>query len=479
MSVTTNRVQVSRTSTPGNVGTRVKFPVDRPIAIRGWWPTAVSLCLATGVVFFGVTPLVGLAAVILVSWGALRFPRIAIASLSLLVLVPQVLQTASLLPDGWDVLGAGVRASDLVLVGMCAAAAWRILARRWHTSLVRKFITASVVLGMVMVAQVIRNVETYGLSAPGELRFRYLVLGLPVYLGLTLESEDQRDWVAKWMTWAPLVATILATPLVASTVGVALDPNRRFFPASISLALLMAAISIHISRTSNPRGPSLHTWATFLFIAVVLVKDLHRSVWMVAAILTFLLAKRGYVPRRYFVGLAVAGVTIFVLASLAWSTLWSDLVAYIGSRTRAFADPLGDPTSRWRLMVWKAYLDRVLAQPCFGEGFGGYWDAYVPELGGQVSVFPHSLYVMTLVKTGVVGLGTVVAWFLNSIRLLKSECRHRFHRDSGIALMTMGLLGAVGSLTYGIAYGLDYWLLAWLGLGLAEAAHRASEHMVS
>ena len=47
-----------------------------------------------------------------------------------------------------------------------------------------------------------------------------------------------------------------------------------------------------------------------------------------------------------------------------------------------------------------------------GEGFGGYWKIYIPELGQELDVSPHSLYVQTLVKTGVIGLGLylVLVW---------------------------------------------------------------------
>lgn len=117
-------------------------------------------------------------------------------------------------------------------------------------------------------------------------------------------------------------------------------------------------------------------------------------------------------------------------------------------------------------------MQPFLQDPLFGQGFGGYWDVYVPELGARVITSPHSVYVQTLVKVGLVGLASLLAWFGVCIRLLAQVV---VLRDGGNSpqwvLVVMGLVAIAATLAYGSVYALDFWPLAWLGLGLAERLH--------
>ena len=51
--------------------------------------------------------------------------------------------------------------------------------------------TVILLAGWVLL-EIARNVAMYGLSAPGEFRYRYLVLAMPVYIALSFTQVEQR-----------------------------------------------------------------------------------------------------------------------------------------------------------------------------------------------------------------------------------------------------------------------------------------------
>ncbi|MCK8114080.1 O-antigen ligase family protein [Anaerosoma tenue] len=414
-----------------------------------------------------------IAAASIVSWIAYRFRRLSVVVLLVSVLIPSLVQMLHLLPVGWDVVGGGVRLSDLVVIGMWGATAAILMNGRNASREVRLLMTFSVALAVVLGVAVARNWGSYGLSALGEFRFRYLILGLPVYLALGFNQSILRAWAAKLLAWAPVVGVILALPLVVAEKGVGFDEASRLYPSSISLGLLLAVVWMALR--GMKQDEVLHGVASYAAIGLagfIILKDAHRSVWLVAAACVLvLLVTRAVEIRRLW--LWVMGVVVVGLLLIIGFGPTGGIVAdYVATRSRAFFNPTEDPTSYWRLSVWRAYLQPFLQDPLFGQGFGGYWDVYVPELGARVITSPHSVYVQTLVKVGLVGLASLLAWFGVCIRLLTKGV---VLRDSGNrpqwVLVVMGLVAIAATLAYGSVYALDFWPLAWLGLGLAERLH--------
>lgn len=443
-----------------------------PGFVRTLWPVLGSLTLVLVMLRFGIIPLAALATALAASWIAYRFHRLSVAALVLVVLVPQLLHMLQVLPEGWDVIGGGVRISDLILVGMWGAITVRLVNGDDRPKEERLFIAVSLLVAAVLLVAVARNWGVYGLSALGEFRFRYLILGLPVYLALGGDSAATRAWFIRWLVWAPVAGALLLLPVVSAEKGWALGEVSRFYPSWISLALLLAGVWVGLMNGEPQRALSRGvSYGVFAFVAVVIVKDAHRSVWLVAvACLIVLLVTRVVEVRRLWLW-AAGAVTVGVIALVGLGALSSTL-DYVVTRGQAFINPTEDPTSYWRLSVWRAYLQPFLEDPLFGQGFGGYWDVYVPELGARVITSPHSMYVQTLVKMGLLGMAALLGWFLTVFRLLvRSGFRSESVSQSRRVTLVLGLVAVVASLVYGAVYPLDFWLLAWIGLALAELFH--------
>lgn len=439
--------------------------------VRNSWPVVGSIALVLVMLRIGVIPLVALAAALVASWVAYRFRRLSIVALILSVLVPALSFAIQVLPEGWDIIGGGVRISDLILVGMWGASAARMIGRCDRGRAERLFIGVSLALAAVMLAGVARNWGTYGLSALGEFRFRYLILGLPIYLALGLDSPAIRTWVTGWLAWAPIVGAALMLPLVATEMGWGLRAVFRFYPASISLALLLATLWIQMADAGRFK-PRMLVYSAYVLVGLVILKDAHRSVWLVAAVSLLVLAFMHEVRLGRVLPWAIGVLLAVGTVGLAAVPARGEMLEYFGERGRAFLDPASDASSYWRLTVWRAYLRPFLQNPLFGHGFGGYWDVYVPELGARISTSPHSVYVQTLVKTGLTGMAALLGWFLTGLRTLQSAVGDVQVSRSSRVVVVMGLLGVLASLTYGIVYALDPWPLAWVGLALAEIFHR-------
>ncbi|MCL4078688.1 O-antigen ligase family protein [Coriobacteriia bacterium Es71-Z0120] len=433
--------------------------------------------LAVAVYWAGIVLLAAVAGIIVISWAAHRFPILAAFALLVVVLISQLSLMMNLLPEGWDVLPGGVRISDLILVGMWGASVATLFRRIDRSPEAKRLLAASALLSALLLVAILRNWTTYGLSAPGEFRFRYLILGLPIFLAIHLTDEKMRESLASLLSWSPVIGALAVLPIAVAKQGIQLSASSRWYPASISLGLLLAATWLFVSSRVASRSVSQALrYLTLLFVAFIVLKDAHRSVWLVAAVILLILMRLRVVEvgrlAPWLLVIVVSGAAILSTVGLTVP----QLIAYITSRGSAFIRPTSDPTSYWRLVTWKSYLNVFMEHPWLGEGFGGYWDVYVPEFDARITVMPHSLYVQTLVKLGVTGMMALLAWFGAAASALVAQIKRAASEStSARALALMGLLGVAASLTFGTAYSLDFWPLAWIGIGLAAVFSPESE----
>jgi hypothetical protein len=70
----------------------------------------------------------------------------------------------------------------------------------------------------------------------------------------------------------------------------------------------------------------------------------------------------------------------------------------------------------------------------------------------------------------------LLAWFGAAASALVAQIKRAASEStSARALALMGLLGVAASLTFGTVYALDFWPLAWIGIGLAAVFSPESE----
>jgi O-antigen ligase len=206
--------------------------------------------------------------------------------------------------------------------------------------------------------------------------------------------------------------------------------------------------------------------APILLFAIVI--DQHRSVWLAFMVLLIGLVVTGDVPFGTKRNLGIGLLTIAAIFVFLTTDPGTKLGSYLSLRAAAFTNPESDPNALWRLLLWEAHLARLKEFPIFGEGFGGYWQVFIPHFGTSVSVAPHSFYVQTLIKMGAVGMALYAAMALCIVKRFLTwirAARKAGHEETPLVLTAL-LVFIAGHFFY-LTYSMDYYMWIYAGLGLA------------
>ncbi len=127
-----------------------------------------------------------------------------------------------------------------------------------------------------------------------------------------------------------------------------------------------------------------------------------------------------------------------------------------------------DQTGQFRLLVQAVAIQQGLQHPFFGEGFGNYFNYYIPQLGITYDVPPHSMYVYLFQKTGIVGtllaISTVV--YL-SIWLFKKQKKFGGLDTRKQVYLNLLFVLILAELFYGFAYNFSMFFGLYCGFGIA------------
>jgi len=461
-------VKQGRTARPlAGLGQESHRHADRMLVMSAFAVTCgavlIGVLLARGQVLIVVGP-IGL---VLATWFAYRAPSAA----GLIVL--------SLL-GGWTVfqmipgfnasittLGGGVRLEDVLMVGMLLAMLLRVLQPNGRHLLGRLLVPAAC-LGIWLAIAVLRNAQTFGLSALGEFRHQYLVLAVPLCLMVSIGSRQQAQRALRWFVLIAVALPILAMPAVLVMNDFALGPDHRMFPAAVSLGLLVGLVLLWRCRTLV-RWPRSVLWLVTVFGALEILADANRSVWLAGVVMGLILVALDRNTRRA-TGFALGVGAVGAVASIVAGVLGLDALSILSEQGGAAITVQG--TALWRWDLWKATLVSFAQSPIAGRGFGLYWDTYVPELGRTVTVFPHDLYVMTLAILGAVGLGLLVWLGIAAWVQLREGARALAHSEPAWAeVSSVGVATLAGLAAYGVAYSFDPYSLTLVGICLAVLVH--------
>lgn len=318
--------------------------------------------------------------------------------------------------------------------------------------------------------EVVRNLGVYGLSAFGEFRVRYLVLVVIPYALVFVATREQMLRLARWVVVLFLAVPLACAPLIA--VLARQNGSQRTYSASVSMGLFLGLILLlELKRSGQLSVPTPLAVLASLGVAALVLSDAHRSVWIAIVVVGLVLAILGRMPFGRTAPIVIMiCVALILVASSGWQSFFTTY-EFVLDRSQALIRPLDDGTAAWRLWVWKANLETLRDNPILGHGFGGYWNAYVPELGGIVEVAPHNLYVQTAVKTGIVGLVILLLFFRRMFQML-TRGRRILPSEDGLyePLILFALAGLFSTLAFGMGYPLDIYGLLSTGLGLAAAA---------
>jgi hypothetical protein len=361
------------------------------------------------------------------------------------------------------------------------------------------------ILGLVMlIATVINLIRRppparimLPLSAAGAVFAANLYAGVAEF-GLRHAVNESREWLyilvttafvvtagpwtsRFWRPWFALAAGLVGLsclglaryglhPVTSRIVvnGQQVDP--RPLTAAGALALAFVLVAMLGSRTITPRRKAV--FGTVLLSTIILVQQ--RTVWAVLAVVFLVWAAaswRGHSTARHR---RLAAVGVAALGAMALALAGGVATGSVFGRSLA-ETTANNSTLQWRLIGWSDLLrsDHSAVALVFGLPFGTGYRRSV--LGTVTNVAPHSFYVATLLRLGVIGTLALIFLYWN-------VWKHR--RKAAVALgvsplTTVLLLVAllVFSLTYepsllasSLLAGLLTWEVAHGPQAAAEAA---------
>ena len=87
-----------------------------------------------------------------------------------------------------------------------------------------------------------RNLDRYGIRAPGEFRHRYLLIGVALYVAVFFDTVESRLRLLRVFSSLTVFTIVAAMPVVAFVSGWTPGSGERLFPADVSLTFLFGRL---------------------------------------------------------------------------------------------------------------------------------------------------------------------------------------------------------------------------------------------
>ena len=373
---------------------------------------------------------------------------------------------------GAEVGGIVVYSRDALFLAMLIGGAGRFLRRETRTERSGFDAWAWWSLLALVSLSLLRGLHSHGANLAGN-DFRpafYLVAGVIGLAAQPKTSTNVRNIVDVWIGVALVLVAVGMGRNAGLTIGLPVDQqpflNGRPLYAWPTLFIAQAALLSFFAVPLKSRWAGLPGLPYLFMIAVLLFR--HRTVWAamavsVVAMWTMLRPERsvdGRTVSRHWAGVLVgAGFLIVVLLAGTGASLERDLA----TATRTATSP--GSTFIWRLEGWKALLDAQGANPkdlVLGIPYGAGYHREVFD--AEVEYSPHSWYVQTISRVGVLGCGLMVLALLQLFRR---------GRAAGLLPRNLGALLVLSIVVYGIAYYPPEIEGILMGLVVMSARHRS------
>lgn len=408
---------------------------------------------------------------------AFRFPLFTVFLLIILAVLPSIFQMVPEYSEEWMSIGFGIRIQDVVIISMLGAVVLKVVFRvkELYTRNNLSLSVYTILFGLWICFEIVRNINVYGLSAPGEFRYCYLILSATLYIALHFSSVARRKKLLKLLIASSLFFPIMSIPIIGQLKGWSIGPEARFYPASISLGLLYGLLALTLGKKYKALKISgALYWFIFVITGLMILIDSHRSVWLAtlaAGAALFWIKEINYSKRMNGTLLTILSIMIILTLTnqILILKMKTNLIDYITGRTSDLVklDESHNNTAAWRVAQWKAQMTNFYASPIIGEGFGGYWG--LSGVQGDLGVSPHNLYIQTLVKLGSVGMVLYLIIVIKVFfKLKRAITKYKFMDDSEIAMLILGIVVLISGHVFYIAYSFEYYSLLFIGLGIAS-----------
>jgi O-antigen ligase len=255
----------------------------------------------------------------------------------------------------------------------------------------------------------------YGYRAIGETRYIWMlfVFFIPIYFFVS-------DRINTFEKYEKVFNTTLLTACISVLILFAIEVingGRFFFAAAneelLNLAdfrgnrylgteetlILSAYVIAVLSKIIAKRHSSAKDVLIIIILTMIIIFTKNRTapVSICIALVIVLLLER---KIKYFIistAVVILSVTLLIIV----------IPDISDNLFKAFSGVINieeDSTGYWRYVVQTSALLQGMETPIIGQGFGGYFEFYVPELGKVVEYPPHNMYIFIFLKSGLIGV---------------------------------------------------------------------------
>jgi O-antigen ligase len=341
------------------------------------------------------------------------------------------------------------------------------------------FKVTCVFLGWIAVAVII-GFPRYGFRAIGEVRtmsnyFAFFVPFVLVYPDAEIKTSAILDVLRNTLFIAAFATLIIF--IIELMIG------GRFFISSKMNEVAGGLEDFRGIRILNS-DHAFHLTAILMLIVLSYALKYRRDAELIVAgsilLVIVLYSKNRTSPVALFaafgIWIALKGYFRLLLSMLSVALILSAIIylinpAFAANIAAAFGGIFNvseDGTGQFRLLVQAVAIQQGLMHPIMGEGFGNYFNYYIPQLGITYDVPPHSMFVYLFQKTGIVGTAlafiTIIS-FSYSINKKMKEFSSVLSSREMVYLNVLFIL-ILSQLFYGLAYNFSMFFGLYAGFAV-------------
>lgn len=400
----------------------------------------------------------GLAFAVFLLEVAIRRPVLAAA----IIVIDLVLRFSDVPLPSLPLGSVSVYVHDLVFALIGTAAIARLLRKRSFTWAQRSLL----VVGALILFSTARGVSTFGVETAVNEARHWLFLVLAALYFTTVVSREVLHRVGFVIVCGGVALAGLALLRWAIVggggpeflLGSRADAGLRVLHAEVTLIVLQAFLILAVAW----QGLSLRArWLTAGLLTTVILMQ-HRTIWVSLLVgLAVMLYRDRELAHRALVLLPAA----LLAAGLVAVSLFNNPADEVASRATS------TDTFEWRFAGWQELLTESgpedAVEVTFGRGFGAGW---AREVEGRATrdVSPHSMYVESALRLGVVGTAALLAVFWGPLLTLLREPRTTHPPVSAVPWLSNDAVAVL--LASQAAFGVTYFPAPTAGIVVGVAA---------
>jgi len=343
--------------------------------------------------------------------------------------------------------------------------------RRFGFKLFTKASSLLIIYLIWLTLEVARGLTIYGLSAIGESRnvvYPFMCF-IPFFLFDVNKRIDKRD------VYNVVETTIFIGGVSAFVIFIIEIINGgRFFLSKVntvefsnltdyrgvryldvyhSYNLLLMSIYLILKMSYKRKFNKKDIFiASLLTISSIVAKDRTPIISLSIALVAYLLLQRKAKMLVYILFTSLIILTCFVVfdaeAVHDYYTIFTGALSFLQN---PYNDPTG--TALWRYQVDLAAIGQALKTLWFGQGYGGYYYFGIKGFSlEEATTIPHNLYVVILLKSGLIGLIIFALFlFMFLLELIKTQNKNK-HDESYLLFMGTFFIIIFSQLLYGMGY---------------------------